>query len=118
MAAAPNEGAAVSKRTAKLWLTMAGFVGVAAMPCPECGTPMILHVWPLVGLVLVARAVKNRRRTTGEIDPEIMPAEDAPPVSSGFREGRCDWDEDRACPKTGSTVVMPPDVVRKVVAAE
>ena len=45
---------------AKWWLMMGGFLGAGMLPCPECGTPMILHVWPLAGMVLIARAMKKR----------------------------------------------------------
>jgi hypothetical protein len=51
---------------------------------------MILHVWPLVGLVLIARTMKNRHRGKGAVDSEIHPADAATLVSASHREGRCD----------------------------
>lgn len=43
----------LTKSTAKWWLMMGGLLGMGMLPCPECGTPMIFHVWPLAGIVLV-----------------------------------------------------------------
>jgi hypothetical protein len=37
-------------------------LGVGALPCPDCGTPMIFHIWPIAGLVLAVRAIKKRYR--------------------------------------------------------
>ena len=50
----------LSHSAVRLWLAAGGLLGVGLMPCPECGTPMIFHVWPLAGLVLVARAMRKR----------------------------------------------------------
>ena len=50
----------LSRATAKSWLTAGALLGVGLLPCPDCGTPMIFHVWPIV-VVLIARAAKERR---------------------------------------------------------
>jgi len=55
-------GKRLSSVTAKSWLTAGGWLGVGLLPCPDCGTPMIFHIWPIVGMVLVARAAKKRRQ--------------------------------------------------------
>jgi hypothetical protein len=55
--------------TIKLWLAGGGLLGASMLPCPDCGTPMILHVWPLVGFVLIARAIKKRAQEK-EMNPE------------------------------------------------
>jgi len=44
----------------KGWMIIVGALGISALPCPECGTPLIFHVWPIAGLVLLARALKKR----------------------------------------------------------
>ncbi len=51
----------LSSATAKSRLTVGALLGVGLLPCPDCGTPMIFHIWPIVGMVLIARAVKERR---------------------------------------------------------
>jgi hypothetical protein len=48
--------------TARGWLLVGALLGVGALPCPECGAPMILHFWPIAGLVLVVQALKRRYR--------------------------------------------------------
>ncbi len=45
----------------KSWLTAGGWLTVGLLPCPDCGTPMVFHIWPIVGMVLIARAAKKRR---------------------------------------------------------
>lgn len=68
---------------------MGGMVGIALMPCPECGTPMIFHAWPLVGLVLIARSMKNRLRGTGSVGPAARPADTLALISAEHSEERC-----------------------------
>jgi hypothetical protein len=48
--------------TARWWLLTAALLGVGMLPCPECGAPVILHIWPIAGLLLVVRALKRRYR--------------------------------------------------------
>jgi hypothetical protein len=48
--------------TARGWLLVGALLGLGALPCPECGAPMILHFWPIAGLVLVVQALKRRYR--------------------------------------------------------
>ena len=62
----------LSKSTAKLWLTAGGLLGAGMLPCPDCGTPMIFHVWPLVGLVLVARAIRKRSQAEEPADLDVV----------------------------------------------
>lgn len=66
----------LSKSTAKLWLTAGGLLGAGMLPCPDCGTPMVFHVWPLVGFVLVARAIRKRTQTK---EPDELVASQNPP---------------------------------------
>jgi len=61
------------KSAAKLWLAAGGLLGVSLLPCPECGTPLIFHVWPLAGLVLLARAIRKHAQGKELMDPDGMP---------------------------------------------
>ena len=61
------------KFTAKGWLIAGSLLGAGLIPCPDCGTPMIFHVWPLAGLVLLARAI--RKNPQGK---ELMDADGTP----------------------------------------
>lgn len=42
------------------WLLVGGLLGVGALPCPECGAPMIFHFWPIAGVALVFQVLKRR----------------------------------------------------------
>jgi len=48
--------------TARWWLLAGALLGASALPCPECGAPMIFHFGPIAGMVLVVRALKKRHR--------------------------------------------------------
>lgn len=48
--------------TARWWVLTAALLGVGMLPCPGCGTPVILHIWPIAGLVMVVRVLKRRYR--------------------------------------------------------
>jgi hypothetical protein len=65
---------------------LGGFLGIGMLPCPECGTPMILHVWPLAGMVLVAHAIKKRAQKEKQGCSETAPAE--PDVQASIVENR------------------------------
>jgi hypothetical protein len=43
-------------------LTFAALLAGGAMPCPGCGAPMALHIWPVAALLLVVRSVASRYR--------------------------------------------------------
>lgn len=65
----------MSASAARLWLALAAFLGIGMLPCPEYGTPMILHLWPLAGLIAVAQALRRHyqvRRLTGRHNPNDM----------------------------------------------
>jgi len=63
----------LARSKAKWWLMLGGFLGAGMLPCPECGTPMILHVWPLAGMVLVAQAIKKRAQRKEPTDSDVSP---------------------------------------------
>jgi hypothetical protein len=73
----------LAKSTAKWWLIIGGLLGVGALPCPECGTPMIFHVWPIVGLVLAVRVLKKRyQEEDQQAVSKIVPTEPGLPASA------------------------------------
>jgi hypothetical protein len=53
-------------------------LGVGMLPCPECGTPMIFHIWPLAGIVLVVQAMKKRAQKEEQDCSETASAEPEP----------------------------------------
>ncbi len=42
-------------------LLVGAFLGVGALPCPDCGTPLIFHIWPIAGLLVVVQGIRNRK---------------------------------------------------------
>jgi len=64
----------LARSKAKWWLMLGGFLGAGMLPCPECGTPIIFHVWPLAGMVLVAQAIKKRAQKAEQDRSETTPA--------------------------------------------
>ena len=44
------------------WAVFGALLAASAVPCPECGGPLALHIWPLVLLVILARALAGRPR--------------------------------------------------------
>jgi hypothetical protein len=56
----------------KGWMIIGGLLGISALPCPECGTPLILHIWPLALPILVVRALKKRYQDKNSIASDII----------------------------------------------
>jgi len=52
----------LASSTARWWLSAAAVLGAGLLPCPECGTPLIFHFWPVAVLLLFIRALKRRAR--------------------------------------------------------
>ncbi len=52
---------AAEKCSASEWVVIGALLATGAVPCPECGGPMVLHTWPLAGLLILARALKRRK---------------------------------------------------------
>lgn len=50
-------------RLIRTWGRVAALLGVGMMPCPDCGTPMIFHIWPLAGLLILSKII--RKKTAG-----------------------------------------------------
>ena len=54
------------RRSVKQWAIVGMLLVTSAVPCPECGGPLALHIWPLIALILVARGVAGRTRPGDE----------------------------------------------------
>jgi hypothetical protein len=52
----------------RVWMVIVGALGISILPCPECGTPIILHVWPIALPILAVRAMKKRYKAGKAID--------------------------------------------------
>jgi hypothetical protein len=70
-------GKRLTASTVKGMLMVGAFLGVGALPCPDCGTPMIFHIWPIAGLLVVVQVIRKRKGEEHKLpDPMIPP----PPV--------------------------------------
>ena len=47
------------------WLLVGALLGMGLAPCPECGGPMIVHTWPMAGLVVAVQTLRRRQRKRG-----------------------------------------------------
>jgi hypothetical protein len=63
--------------TVKGMLLVGAFLGVGVLPCPDCGAPMIFHIWPIAGLLVVAQAIRKRRGKENKPPDKII---HSPPV--------------------------------------
>jgi hypothetical protein len=54
-------------------LLAGGLLGVGALPCPDCGTPMIFHIWPLAGLLIVFQAMRKRMAAKRKPEDSLVP---------------------------------------------
>lgn len=71
-------------------IAWAGVLGIGLLPCPDCGLPLAIKVWPFAGLFWLYQRV--RRRSERQLDrlllngchdhehqPSKSPAADQPP---------------------------------------
>ncbi len=47
-------------------------LGAGLMPCPDCGVPLAVHIWPVAALVWVWRRVRRR----GEQQLDLLISDD------------------------------------------
>lgn len=59
----PDRG---TREGVKRWVTAGVLLVVSILPCPECGTPLALHIWPLLPLFAFIRAARRRRADDGQ----------------------------------------------------
>jgi hypothetical protein len=57
-----NKAWGSKKRSAEWWAVFGALLAASAVPCPECGGPLALHLWPLIALLIAARAIAGRAR--------------------------------------------------------
>jgi hypothetical protein len=63
--------------TVKGMLLVGAFLGIGALPCPDCGAPMIFHIWPIAGLLVVAQVIRKRKGKENKPPDSII---HSPPV--------------------------------------
>lgn len=56
----------------------AGVIGVGLMPCPDCGLPLGVKIWPVAGIVWLFQ--RFRRRKANELDLLLMENAARPPA--------------------------------------
>ena len=44
------------------WVAIGSLLAVSILPSPDCGAPLALHLWPLLSLLIVIRAVSRHPR--------------------------------------------------------
>jgi hypothetical protein len=76
--------------SARGWMIIGAMLGICALPCPECGTPLIFHGWPIAGLVLAVRALKKHYQEKKQVVSETVPSEQGLPISACHHESH--WD--------------------------
>lgn len=59
----------------------AGVIGVGLLPCPDCGLPLGVKIWPVAALVWMFR--RARRRQMQQLDLLLLHNHDQPPSSGG-----------------------------------
>lgn len=54
----------------KPWLAVVGSCGAGLLPCPECGGPILVHIWPVTLALTLRNVVHGRRRRDGHREVE------------------------------------------------
>jgi hypothetical protein len=73
------------KRSPNWWAVFGALLVAIAVPCPECGGPLVLHIWPLVALLIAARALAGHARPS-ENDAKTATDESSNPDITGDLE--------------------------------
>ena len=55
-------------RPSKWWAAIGALLVSSSVPCPECGAPLALHIWPLLMLVVIVRTMAGRRARASQQD--------------------------------------------------
>lgn len=63
------------KQAAAQWAIIGLLLATGAVPCPECGSPLALHIWPLLTMLLVARGLAGRARSANRHEPPAGPVD-------------------------------------------
>jgi hypothetical protein len=59
------------KRSARWWVAVAVLLGAGIAPCPDCGLPLAIHLWPLAVLMAIVHLIARRSRPLP--DDQITP---------------------------------------------
>jgi hypothetical protein len=74
----------------KPWLGVVGLVGLGLLPCPDCGTPMILHFWPIALVLTYRNIIKKKYQESNIIHYELK---DTDSYDNGVHEIICQNNE-------------------------
>jgi hypothetical protein len=79
----------LKQKSFHFWLSVSGFLGISMLPCPDCGSPMIVHLWPLA-LLFTLRHVTHRHREKSLSEfgnlPEMSGGQNCPANSVNQRD--------------------------------
>lgn len=73
-------------------VALVGVFGVGLLPCPDCGVPLAVHVWPAAGVVWLWR--RWRRRSSERL--EFLLTDDLAPGDPPARSGTSKVSDDPA----------------------
>ncbi len=62
-----------AKPSRSWWPALMGLLAASAVPCPGCGSPLALHLWPLVLAFIAARALGSRSAKNTPNAPSDLP---------------------------------------------
>ena len=48
------------------WVALVGTAGAGMLPCPDCGVPLAVHIWPVAGAIWLYR--RWQRRSIARLD--------------------------------------------------
>ncbi len=54
----------IKRKAFRFLLVMSGLLGIGILPCPDCGSPMIVHLWPLALLYSLRHFLHHHREKT------------------------------------------------------
>ena len=62
------------------WVGLAGLFGVGLLPCPDCGVPMAVHLWPAAGVLWLYRRIRQRHLNKLDLflAADLIPPEELP----------------------------------------
>jgi len=58
-------------KVARLWLAVGGLLVGSLLPCPECGTPLAWHLWPVLGGIALLHTLRRRFKQLPGQPPQL-----------------------------------------------